>query len=80
MRSVIPTRCAIGSEKGQYMWQNLVNMAVGAWLFVASLLDLSAATIHWSLLVGGIVVAGMALWSTLDEQQHEHTGHIPQPR
>lgn len=55
------------------MWQDWINGLVGLWLVVASFLNLSASAMQTNLLVGGIVIAVLAFWGALAEQQHHQT-------
>ncbi len=60
------------------MWQNWINALVGAWLVIASLLNMSAATMEMNLLVGGAAVAILGIWSLLESSAGEM--HSMQPR
>ncbi len=46
-----------------YMWQQWVNALLGLWVIVVPFLGLDSASLMWTLVVTGIVIAGLSLWS-----------------
>jgi hypothetical protein len=54
------------------MWQDWVNGIVGLWVIVVPFLGLTGASLMWTLVVTGVVVAVLAFWS--GAQQSTTTG------
>ena len=57
------------------MWQQWVNMVLGLWVLAVPFMGLAADTLTWTLAVTGIVIAGLALWGALREQDPEYHRH-----
>lgn len=45
------------------MWQNWVNVVLGLVIAAVPFMGLSSDTLMWSLIVAGLVVAGLSFWS-----------------
>lgn len=60
------------------MWQQWVNLVLGLWILATPFLGLSGDSLTWSLAITGIVVAGLALWGGLQEQDPEYHRHTLQ--
>lgn len=54
------------------MWQQWVNLIAGIWVIVVPFLALSGAALTWTLVITGVIVAGLALWGALYEQSRTH--------
>jgi hypothetical protein len=54
------------------MWQQWVNAVLGLVAIVVPFLNLSAATLTWTLVVGGIAVAVLSVWTAIREQSPEY--------
>jgi VIT1/CCC1 family predicted Fe2+/Mn2+ transporter len=50
------------------MWQQWVNVVVGLAVIVVAFLGLAGATLMWTLIVAGAVVAILGLWGAMSEQ------------
>jgi len=55
------------------MWQQWVNALLGLWVIVIPFLGLTGAALMWTLVVTGIVVAGLSLWAVGTSQQGQMT-------
>jgi len=44
------------------MWQQWANLVLGLWVIAIAFLGLSAYALMWTLVVTGIIIAGLALW------------------
>lgn len=54
------------------MWQQWTNALLGLLLIVVPFLDLASATLTWTLVVMGAIIAGLAVWGGAIEQSPEH--------
>lgn len=45
------------------MWQQWVNTLLGIWIIVLAFLGLTGSTLMWTLIVTGVIVAVLGLWS-----------------
>jgi hypothetical protein len=53
------------------MWQNWVSAVFGLWTIVVPFLGLSGATLQWTLVITGAVVAIMSFWAASVESSDE---------
>lgn len=54
------------------MWKQWVNAILGVAIIAVPFMGLTAATLTWSLVVGGIAIAALSLWSAAEEQSPEY--------
>lgn len=54
------------------MWQQWINLVLGLWIIAVPFLGLTANAFTWTLAITGIIVAGLALWGGLREQDPEY--------
>ena len=50
------------------MWQQWVNALLGLWVIAVPFLALTGASLMWTLVVTGIVVAVLGVWGASQEQ------------
>jgi hypothetical protein len=55
-----------------YMWQQWVNAILGIAIIAVPFIGLTAAALTWTLVVGGVLVAILAVWSAMREQSPEY--------
>lgn len=58
------------------MWQQWVNAVLGLAIIVVPFLGLTSTSLMWTLIVGGLAVAILALWGASQEtmERQEHYG------
>jgi len=56
------------------MVQHWINVVVGLAIIVVAFLGLAGATLMWTLIVAGAVVAILALWGALSDQNAVTSG------
>ena len=49
------------------MWQHWVNVVIGLAVIVVAFLGLTGATLMWTLIVAGALVAILGLWGAMSE-------------
>jgi hypothetical protein len=54
------------------MWQQWVTAVLGLVAIVVPFLALSAAALTWTLVVGGIAIAVLSVWTAIREQSPEY--------
>ncbi|HEV8677337.1 MAG TPA: hypothetical protein VN701_00675 [Candidatus Paceibacterota bacterium] len=57
------------------MWQQWINLILGLWVLAVPFIGITASTLTWTLAVTGIIIAGLALWGALVEQDPEYHRH-----
>ena len=45
------------------MWQQWVNAVLGLWIIVVPFIGLTGTSLMWTLVVTGVIVAGLSIWS-----------------
>ena len=50
------------------MWQQWINAILGLWVIAVPFLALTGASLMWTLVVTGVVVAALAVWGAMEEQ------------
>ena len=56
----------------KYMWQQWVNLVLGLAIIASPFVGLTGASFTWTLVVGGALVAILALWGALREQDPQY--------
>lgn len=54
------------------MWQQWVTAVLGLIAIVVPFLALSAAALAWTLVVGGVVIVALSVWTAMREQSPEY--------
>lgn len=54
------------------MWQQWINAVLGLVAIALPFLSLSSAALTWTLVIGGIAVAVLAIWGALRDQSTEY--------
>jgi uncharacterized iron-regulated membrane protein len=54
------------------MWQQWVTAVLGLVVAIVPFLSLSATGLAWTLLIGGIAVAVLSVWTAIKEQSPEY--------
>ena len=54
------------------MWQQWVNAILGLAVIAVPFIGLTTAALTWSLVVGGAVIAILAVWGAMREQSVEY--------
>ena len=49
------------------MWQQWVNALLGLWIIALPFLALTGASLTWTLVISGIVIAVLAVWGASEE-------------
>ncbi len=55
------------------MWQHWVNFVLGLWVIVSGYVGFTGTDMATNLTVVGIVMAVLAIWGALEEQQYHHS-------
>jgi hypothetical protein len=54
------------------MWKQWVNAILGLAVIATPFMALSATALTWTLVVAGVVVAVLSVWSAVEEQSPEY--------
>lgn len=54
------------------MWQQWVTAVLGVALVAVPFLGLTAAALTWTLAIGGVAIAALAIWGAIREQSVEY--------
>jgi hypothetical protein len=54
------------------MWQQWVTAVLGLVAVIVPFLALSTAALTWTLVIGGIAVAALSVWTAIREQSPEY--------
>jgi hypothetical protein len=54
------------------MWKQWVNAIIGLAVIATPFMGLTAASLSWTLVVAGAVVAILSVWSAMEEQSPEY--------
>ena len=54
------------------MWQQWVTAVLGLVAIVVPFLALSAAALAWTLVVGGVAIVALSVWTAMREQSPEY--------
>jgi len=54
------------------MWKQWVNAIIGLAVIAAPFLGLDAASLSWTLVVAGAVIAILSVWSAMEENSPEY--------
>ena len=54
------------------MWQQWINLVLGLWIIAVPFVGMSATALAWTLAVSGIIIAALALWGALREQDPDY--------
>jgi hypothetical protein len=57
------------------VWQHWVNFIVGLWIILSAYIGMSAAGMVTNLTISGIIVAVLALWGALSNQNETERLH-----
>jgi Sec-independent protein secretion pathway component TatC len=56
------------------MWQQWVNVIVGLFVIAVPFTGMAAATMMWTLIVSGVVIVGLSLWSAYEISAEREEG------
>jgi len=54
------------------MWQQWVTAVLGLAAIVLPFLALSTMALTWTLIVGGVIIVGLSVWTAMREQSPEY--------
>jgi hypothetical protein len=63
---------SLNIHANNYMWQQWVNAILGIAIIATPFLALSATALTWTLVVAGVAVAILSVWSAMKEESVEY--------
>ncbi|HET8581050.1 MAG TPA: SPW repeat protein [Candidatus Paceibacterota bacterium] len=62
------------------MWQQWINVLLGLWVIAVPFLGMTAGALTWSLVISGLVIAGLGLWGAQETTEERRSGAMMQRR